>query len=355
MALSVQGVNAVRAGAVSDRSTVSSRSNRGRGEFYRDRDNRLFVGDCLPVMRSLPAASIDLIYCDPPFFSGRHHRNSKFALRNANFSDVWEGGLPEYIAWLAERLREMPRLLTSNGSIYLHLDWHAVHYVKVEMDRIFGVENFRNEIIWHYGGRGAKAVATQFPRNHDTLLVYSKSPGAQVFHRQYIERALPAATARRRGYRRDAEGRWFTTAPRGDYTDASVRRLEARGRVHRTANGGIRIKYFIDGCDGHVTERLLVGDTWCDIPDAMHMPRAERLGYPTQKPEALLTRIIAASSNPGDTVADFFCGSGTTCAVAERLGRRWIGCDISREAVELTARRVSRLRDHDLSRRKRIS
>ncbi len=305
---------------------------------------RLFWGDCLPVMRMLPSESIDLIYVDPPFFSGRRYRMTSGKRGGSSFSDIWDGGLTGYLTWLTTRLREMRRLLRPTGSIYVHLDWHAVHYVKVEMDRIFGIENFRNEIIWYYGGRGAKAVATQFPRNHDTILVYSKSAGSQVFHHQYIERALSGEEARGRGYRRDLGGRWFTTAPRGDYTDASVRRLEARGRIHRTTNGTVRIKYFVESEGDLITERALVGDTWLDIPDAMHMPRTERMGYPTQKPEALLDRILTASGDAGGLVADFFSGSGTTCAVAERLHRRWIGCDILREAVALTAARIARLR-----------
>ena len=153
--------------------------------------------------------------------------------------------------------------------------------------------------------------------------------------------------ARRRGLRRDEVGRWFKTAPRGDYTDESVARLEAEGRIHRTrpraGSGGIRIKYFLEERDGQVIEEVLVGDVWTDIPDAMHMG-AERVGWPTQKPLALAERIIAAASNPGDIVLDAFCGSGTTLVAAARLGRRWIGIDASPEACAIARERIAAVR-----------
>src|SRR3990172_8599859 len=143
-------------------------------ELFPNGANRLFFGDNLHIMRQLPSKSIDLIYIDPPFFSGRNY-NVIFGDKNEvrSFSDIWEGGMPGYLVWLNARLYEMKRLLKPTGSIYVHLDWHAVHYVKVEMDKIFGTDNFNNEIIWAYN-TGAKGKST-FLRKHDTIFWYSKT------------------------------------------------------------------------------------------------------------------------------------------------------------------------------------
>lgn len=142
--------------------------------------NRLFWGDNLHVMRQLPSESIDLIYIDPPFFSGRQY-NVIFGDKNElrSFSDIWEGGMPGYLIWLNARLYEMKRLLKKTGTIYVHLDWHAVHYVKVELDKIFGHENLMNEVIWHYKSFHGN-VKRYFPRKHDTLLAYNKGKQMDV-------------------------------------------------------------------------------------------------------------------------------------------------------------------------------
>ena len=144
-----------------------------------------------------------------------------------------------------------------------------------------------------------------------------------------------------RGYQIDADGRAFKTAPRGDYTDKSIQRLDAEGRIHRTRTGTIRIKYFLRQEGGHVYDKKLIGSVW-QLPDMMHAPRSERTGYPTQKPLALLERIVKASSNEGDVVLDPFCGCATTCIAAEKLGRQWAGIDLSPKAAELVKVRMRR-------------
>ncbi len=343
-------------------------------------ENVLYYGDNLDILRRYIAdESVDLIYLDPPFNSNQAY-NVIFAEENGSgsgaqiqaFDDTWhwtretaelfhetvetggirvaetlrafrnmlgETDMMAYLANMAPRLVELRRVLKPTGSIYLHCDPTASHYLKVLMDAVFGIEQFRNELLWSYGGRGAKAIARQFPRNHDVILFYSNGDGDRTFNRQYLKRVLTVDEARKRGYRQDNEGRWFKTAPRGDYTDESVRRLEAEGRIHRTRSGKVRVKYFLEEVNGAVVEDVLVGDTWSDIPDAMHIGN-ERLGYPTQKPEALLERIISASSNEGDVVLDPFCGCGTTVVVAQRLRRRWIGIDITHLAVNLMRHRL---------------
>jgi len=275
--------------------------------------NRLFWGDNLHVMRQLPSESIDLIYIDPPFFSGRQY-NVIFGDQNElrSFSDIWEGGMPGYLIWLNARLFEMKRLLKKTGSIYVHCDHHASHYIKVEMDKIFGWRAFQNEVIWAYnvGGKGS----SRWARKHDILLFYTKTDN-------YVFDGKAAGVVRETGTKSfggiigvDEKGR--------RYQDKLVK---ATGKYYR---------YYLD--DPKVPE-----DWWTDI-NSIQSQSAERIGYPTQKPEALLERIIKASSQEGAIVADFFCGGGTTAAVAQRLGRRWIACDQSRVAVAITEDRLTR-------------
>lgn len=241
--------------------------------------NRLFWGDNLHVMRQLQNESIDLIYIDPPFFSGRQY-NVIFGDQNElrSFSDIWQGGMPGYLIWLNARLYEMKRLLKRNGSIYVHCDWHASHYIKVEMDKIFGYD--------------------------DALLYYSKSLQDVTFNVQRLEP-----------------------------TEAMLKKyshIDEHGNRYMISYGK---RYYLKGGKP--------SDTVWDV-SAIAPTSGERIGYPTQKPEALLERIIKASTNEDDVVADFFGGGGTTAAVAQRLRRRWVTCDQSRVAVAITAGRLTR-------------
>jgi DNA modification methylase len=264
--------------------------------------NRLIWGDNLHGMRQLPSESIDLIYIDPPFFSGRQY-NIIFGDQNEvrSFTDIWEGGMPGYLIWLNARLYEMKRLLKKTGSIYVHCDWHASHYIKVEMDKIFGYENFRNEIVWRYG-LGAARATRHFRRKHDVIFFYSKTKD------YYFEpiRGEPTPAQLAKYCHEDEQGRYMISY----------------GKKYYFKGGGV------------------LDDVW-EIP-TIAATSNERLGYPTQKPEALVERIIKASTQEGDVVADFFCGGGTTPAVAQRLGRQWIACDQSRVAVAVTADRLIR-------------
>ena len=271
--------------------------------------NRLIWGDNLHVMRQLPSNSIDLIYIDPPFFSGRQY-NVLWGDANEvrSFNDIWEDGMQGYLIWLNARLYEMKRLLKSTGSIYVHCDWHASHYIKVEMDKIFGHENFRNEIVWHYFAF-KRRTARKFPQKHDLIFSYTMT-SEYTWNTQY----RPHSKKYLKRWKQDASGRYY------------------RDDVNPTRGGSRTI--YLDELEGDIVE-----STWDDIPPVN--PRAnERIGYPTQKPEALIERIIKASSNKGDVVADPFLGGGTTAAVAQRLGRRFIGCDQSRVAVAVTSERL---------------
>jgi len=278
--------------------------------YPKDWKNLLIWGDNKLVMSSLIkqgwAGKINLIYIDPPFFTGADFtirtrvgderiEKEPSIIEERAYKDTWSGGIASYLRYMYERLVLMRELLAENGSIYVHLDWHVGHYVKVMMDEIFGYENFRNEIVWCYAGGGIPR--NEYPRQHDVILFYTKSK-EWIFNTQY--RPYTPGTIQR--------GR---TKVKGKYAEIGLRK-----------------------------EGTPVNDWWSDISLVTSPTDYENLFFDTQKPEALLKRIILASSNPGDIVADFFCGSGTTLAVAEKLGRRWIGCDLSKFAIQVTRKRL---------------
>lgn len=320
--------------------------------------NRLYYGDNLQVLRTLPSNSIDLIYIDPPFFSGADY-NVIWGDTNEvrTFSDIWEGGMPTYLVWLNARLWEMRRILKATGSIYVHCDWHASHYIKAEMDKIFGYENFQNEIIWQR--TSARSDSHGINHIHDVILCFSKSgaPHYNIVHTAYDEKYISdfyrhvepitgrrfrvsditAAGTRRgetgkpwRGIDPNRNGRHWSNEP------AELDRLDAIGRIFwPQKDGGIPgYKRYLDEMEGVPLQSI-----WTDI-SPVAAQSLERIGYPTQKPESLMDRIISASTNEGDLVADFFIGGGSTAAVAERLGRRWLVCDSSRIAVSVTLNRL---------------
>lgn len=313
-----------------ERFLAENEKDRKLRELFPTGANRLFFGDNLHVMRQLPSNSIDLMYIDPPFFSGRQY-NVIFGDKNEirSFSDIWEGGMPGYLVWLNARLYEMKRILKPTGSLYAHLDWHASHYVKVEMDKIFGHHNFVNEIVWCYEDVGGKKV-DYFKRKHDTILFYQKSEARQ-FNVQH--KRLSESTIKRYG-------------PYFDENDQITYRrlLETNPGVFKKLKG---IPEDLDGVWLDVNKGQPQSDWWTDI-SPIKRGFKESIGYPTQKPEALLERIIKASSEKGDVVADFFSGGGTTPAVAQRLNRRWIACDQSRIAVAITADRVAKVVEREV-------
>ena len=311
-------------------------------DYPKDWKNMLIWGDNKLVMSSLIkqgwAGKINLIYIDPPFFTG-----SDFTIRTKlgdeqiekepsiieerAYKDTWSGGIASYLKYMYERLILMRDLLAENGSIYVHLDWHVGHYVKVMMDEIFGYENFINEIIWYYGG--PSPIKSTFPRKHDLVLNYAKNQADFIFIPQYsslkkylLDRA-----------RKDPDGRLWVDQNVGEITPDKFKELKDKGYIFKTKAGNFRRKQYLDEMLGD-----MVDNVW-DIP-IINSQAQERLPFATQKPEALLKRIILASSNPGDIVADFFCGSGTTLAVAEKLGRRWIGSDLSKFAIQVTRKRL---------------
>lgn len=319
---------------------------------------RLVAGDNLEVMAALLAEGysgrFNLFYLDPPYGT-----DNCFSLRHAGdevaYLDEWGSeGLAGYLKTLYPRLWLLRQLLAEDGTVYVHLDRRTCHYVKVLMDEIFGGACFRNVIVWRREvSRGRKAHARYFGNNVEYLLCYTKSPLEGVWNPVEGERLIDRDEARRR-YRCDARG-YFSTSHRGTYSDAALLRLAQEGRLYitqggqltvsdgrvGTTQGTIRIKYYLEPRGSGFVKRYAVDNLWDDIR-GMAEAGQERSGYPTQKPERLLERVIAASSRPGDLVGDFYSGSGTTGVVAGRLGRRWVMVDRSPAAIVTAEERLKR-------------
>jgi hypothetical protein len=267
------------------------------------------------------------------------------ALERPAFDDPARSGPADYLRVFSPPLDAVCRLLRPGGSLYVHLDWRVAAHVRVHLDGLWGHEAVRNELVWRRNPPlGRKARAGQFGRVTDTILFYVRPGGRATFHPLTVVRAAAPGS-----YRIDAAtGGAFRTAPRGDYTDRSVARLEREGRIHRTRSGSVRVRYDLEpgdvGAAGRTIwlERVPVDSLWTDVPDAMHLPLAERTGYATQKPQKLLERIVSASSSPGDVVLDPMCGSGTTLVAAAQLGRRALGADRSILAVHTAFARLAR-------------
>jgi len=312
--------------------------------------NKLIWGDNLLVMGSLLekfAGKIDLIYIDPPFATGADFsfeaeigeqglslEKEQSVIEEKAYRDTWSKGTESYLSMIRDRFGLIRDLLAEDGSVFVHCDWRLNSSIRLLLDEVFGAMQYRNEITWKRdaAGVGGKKTARQWGRNADALFWYSKSESKWKFSPQFREldekqRAIYSLT--------DPDGRKYKTVTLGNYSEESIRRMEREGLVHVSSTGKKYKKYYLD--EG----RAIIDVIWADILSfGSRYGSAEYLAFPTQKPEALLERIIKASSKEGDLVADFFCGSGTTLAVAEKLGRRWIGCDLGRWAIHVTRKRL---------------
>ncbi|HEY1349012.1 MAG TPA: DNA methyltransferase [Ktedonobacteraceae bacterium] len=274
--------------------------------------NRLIHGERTAVLALLLpefSARVNLIYIDPPFMTGRDFKHGE----RLAYSDKWQGNLDAYLQWLATTLSLLYTLLAPDGSLYVHLDWRVSHYARVILDEIFGPSlagrraGFQNEIIWHYqsGGRATRRYA----RKHDTILFYTKS-AQYCFHGERIGKRRGAHKRNHMRKQRDEQGRVSWS-------------IHSHGRLYTYSEESV----------------MTPSDVWSDISH-LHQRDPERNGYATQKPGALLERILLASSEPEHLVLDCFCGSGVTPWVAERLGRRWIASDLSELAISATRARL---------------
>lgn len=303
---------------------------------------RLHCGDNLAVLPTLPSRSIDLVCIDPPFHSRR---------RYDDFFDDRHASPADYVAFLRPRLQELARVLKRTGTLYCHCDRHASHHVRLLLDEVFGASHFRGEIIWRR--TNAKGLAFRgYPHNHDIIYCYTAS-SRFTWHRPYrahdpdyvrrFYRFVEPGTGRRyrlsdltnpNNDRPNLTYEWNGHVRVWRWTRQRMEEAERRGLLHYTSTGLACQKRYLDEMKGCPVDSI-----WDDIPP-LQAQSAERVGFPTQKPVALLERMIAASSNPGDGVLDAFCGSGTALVAAHRLGRRWVGIDRSEAAVTLAAQRL---------------
>ena len=244
-----------------------------------------------------------------------------------------------YLSYMANRLVGCHRVLKPTGSVYLHCDPTMSHYLKTVMDALFGRGNFRNEIVWHYDGP-QRPSRRNFGTKHDILLRYSKTDSYKVNALEIIP-SQELTASELASYKRRVDGRYYYDLPPGDYTEASIERLRTEGRIRTTADGKIRVMYFLDTDDhGNHYRAKQRHDVWDDIPSVGQAGGKQSLGYPTQKPLALFERIIKASSSEGDLIMDPFCGCGTAIHAAQNLGRRWMGIDICVNACKVIERRI---------------
>ena len=315
--------------------------------------NMVIRGECVSACAYLKEQGIqvDLVYIDPPFASGADYAKKVYIRRNPKvaqaiaqaeqeldldelkafeekmYGDVWDK--EKYLNWMYENLMAIKSVMSETASIYVHLDWHIGHYVKVLLDEIFCEDNFQAEIVWKRmtpsGFKGKYGIG----HSHDMIFWYSMSdecvynPIMIPYSKEYIEQRFSKI---------DENGRHFKDEKIGTATTyETIERLRNEGRIHITSNGTLRIKHYLDEADG-----IALDDIWTDIY-AVNSQAEERVDYATQKPEELVERILKASSNKGMLVADFFGGSGVTAAVANKLGRRFIHCDIGINSIQ-TAR-----------------
>lgn len=296
---------------------------------------RLIEGNNVDVLRALldGAGTYGLAYLDPPYFSGTDYVHEKAGERA--YGDRW-ADRDAYLSMLWPVLRLVHSLLGPHGTIWVQVDHRASGLVQPLLDELFGYERLRNVIAWRRAPPlGRQVQSRQFPRNLDLLFAYAKGDEAR-WHPVHTRVPLPRGRARR-----DPDGRWFTLAPRGDYTDESVARLDAEGRIHRSEAGKVYVKYFAEeGDDGVLYKPRAVDAVWDDVAPLRHAAPKERTGYPTQKPEPLLRRILEATSDPGDLVLDPFAGSGTTGVAAAAVGRKFVLIDQSPVAIATARKRL---------------
>ncbi len=323
--------------------------------------NKLIWGDNKLILSSLKngplrdeiekEGGLKLIYIDPPFDVGadfsmdieigdEQFTKAPSVLEELAYRDTWGKGADSFIAMIYERLSLMRDLLAQDGSIYVHCDWRVNSYIRLILDELFGVSQQMNQIIWRRSTpTGGKTKSKMFPRDYDVIISY-KLGEKNIFTNTY----LPYSQEYVENFftHKDPDGRRWASQTLGDYSDESIKQFEKEGRIYITKNGSKRLKYYLDEAQG-----ILADDIWTDIKNVRQEDvrkigkgLTEYLNYPTQKPTQLLERIIKTSSNEGDIIADFFCGSGTTMAVAEKLGRKWIGADLGKFAIHTTRKRM---------------
>lgn len=306
--------------------------------------NKIFWGDNLQVMSHLLKeyrGQIDLVYIDPPFDSKADYKKKidvkgigkiegdSSTFEEKQYGDIWTND--EYLQFMYERLMLLKELFSEKGSIFLHCDWRKSHFLRCILDEIFGSDCFCACISWRAMTSSGYKGKSSLGRSHADILYYTKKKGGGIYNPYF----LPLSENMLKRYtHEDPDGRKFKDSNLGNVTAETVERLRKEGKLYVTANGTPRIKHYLDEADG-----IYADDVWTDINTTNSQANIQT-GYPTQKPEELLKRIISIASNPDDIVFDCFMGSGTTQAVAMKLGRRFIGADINLGAIQTTTKRL---------------
>lgn len=317
-------------------------------------DTRIvYCGDCLAQLRKLPPECVDLIYIDPPFNSNRNYEVFWGETKEKRAFEDRHESTQAYIEFMRPRCMELARVLKKTGSFYYHCDWHASHYVKVMLDQIFGENNFQNEIIWKR--TSARSDSHRYNTIHDTIFFYTSGEKYtwntlyEPYDEHYIEEFYTHKDIDGRRWKRGDltspnprpnmmyEFKGYPSPAKGwRFTRERLEQLDREGKIHypKDPEGVPRLKSYLDEMPGVPLQTL-----WTDIRP-LHNLAAERLGYPTQKPLALLDRIIKSSSNDNDVILDAFCGCGTALVSAQNLNRQWIGIDISPTSCRVMAKRL---------------
>jgi DNA modification methylase len=317
--------------------------------------NKLIWGDNKYVLSSLKSGpirddieangGIKLIYIDPPFDVGAdfsttieigdtEFEKAPTVLEEIAFRDTWGRGEDSFLAMIYERLKLMHSLLRQDGVLYLHCDWRISANIRIILDEIFGVQNFLNEIIWQYEGTQSPS-AIKLATKHDTIFRFAKDINQIKTNELYFEHEVDRSYST---LKKDEKG-YFRIQGFGDYSEASIQNFEKEGRVYHTSKGTKYLKHYIEERDGKLFKQKKISDVWNDITQLGTAIQKEKLNYPTQKPEKLIERILKIDTFEGDLVADFFVGSGTTAAVAEKYNRKWIASDIGRFSINIARKR----------------
>ncbi|CAB5032371.1 MAG: site-specific DNA-methyltransferase [Actinobacteria bacterium] len=305
--------------------------------------NKIFWGDNLQVMSHLlkeHRGKVQLVYIDPPFDSkadykkkielkGQSLTNDSSNFEEKQYTDIWTND--DYLQFMYERLILIRELLTENGCIWLHCDWRKSHQLKLILDQVFGTNCFRGHVIWRTMTSSGYKGKTSLGKSTADLLYYSKNSENFLYNPVYLPMSV---NMRQRYSHSDLDGRLFKDSYLGDVTEETIEKLRKDNKLYVTSTGGFRIKHYLDEAKGTIVDNI-----WTDI-DPENSQSSIMTGYPTQKPEALLSRIIEMTSNKDDLVFDCFMGSGTTQTVAMKLGRRFIGADINLGAVQTTTKRL---------------
>lgn len=327
-----------------------------RGRQLKGWQNKLIWGDNKLILSSLKngplreeiekQGGIKLIYIDPPFdvgadFSMDVEIGEDTFTKKANileeiaYRDTWGKGTDSFISMIYERLILMRDLMSQDGAIYVHCDWRVAGYLRLILDEVFGAKNFLNEIIWSYEGTQSPSPI-KLGSKHDTIFRFAKDIKAIQPNQLYFEHEIDKSYST---LKQDEKG-YFRIQGFGDYSEASIAKFEAEGRVYHTNKGTKYLKHYVEDRDGRLFKQKKLPDVWTDVTQLGTAVQTEKIGYPTQKPEKLISRIIEVDTFEGDLVADFFCGSGTTAAVAEKLGRKWIVSDLGKFGIHTTRKRI---------------